>query len=328
MCTEVTGSVQLLSLEAAPCRMLIDSLQALLAMRPTLTLVVLVGEASGGLASDALDRVKTCMDDVERLLFTCLRRSDRVVRCGETGCAAVLFDADGDGALRAMQRFQPMLDARTLLHVSLRIGFAAAPEQTSEGQALLALALKPRLSIQAAPDARKGLLPRMDEIVEGKPAAARARPKGRGARGKARKATIHLREMLPIAPAFSAEPARPLLGDGSLAPPDEMHTWARARILGVPYIAPPQHIPSSVLNLLSVEVMHQLRCLPIGRDRNMLTVALADPTDKGVLQRLEQMTGLTIFPVMTDPGALEALAQSAHSRHASPVASSTPLSGD
>jgi hypothetical protein len=96
-----------------------------------------------------------------------------------------------------------------------------------------------------------------------------------------------------------------------------MFARARARALGVPYLSPPQHIPSSVRNLLPLEVMRQFQCLPIGRDRNSLTVALADPTDRGALHRLEEITGLTIFPVMTDPEALEALARPVRSRRSS-----------
>ncbi len=328
MGTEVTSSVQLLSLESAPCCALTGFLQPLLAARSMLTLVMLVGEAPDGMAPDALDRVKACMDDVEQLLLSCLRRSDRVIRCGETHCAAVLLDAEVEGALRAMQRFQRTLDSWSLLSVPLRVGLAAAPEEAEESQALMDLALKPRLYILPKAGAGPDMLPRRDEVVERAPAGNVPLPRRRGGAEKSGRAP-HLKEMLTVAAAsaFSVEPGQRPLNEGGSAPLAEAIT--RARALGVPYIAPPRRIPSSVRNLLSAEVMRQLRCLPIGRDRNALTVALADPTNKGILQRLEQMTGLTIFPVMTDPDALEALAQPVRSRRASQVAASAPrLSGD
>lgn len=328
MGTEVTSSVQLLSLESASCRALTGFLQPLLATRSMLTLVMLMGEAPDGMVPDAPDQVKACMDDVEQLLLSCLRRSDRVIRCGETRCAAVLFDAEVEGALRAIQRFQRVLDSWALLCVPLRVGLAAAPEEAEESQALMELALKPRLYILPKAGVGQAVLPRMDEVVECAPAGDVPLSRRRGGSKKPGKAP-RLKEMLTVAAAsaFSAEAGPRSLSEGGSVPLAEAIT--RARALGVPYIAPPRRIPSSVRNLLSAEVMRQLHCLPIGRDRNALTVALADPTNTGILQRLEQMTGLTIFPVMTDPDALEALAQPGRSRRASQVAASAPrLSGD
>ncbi|HEY7357167.1 MAG TPA: hypothetical protein VH590_11895 [Ktedonobacterales bacterium] len=329
MGTEMTGSVHLLSLEAAPCQALTGFLQPLLAARSLLTLVMLVGEApEREMASDALDQVKAGVDDAEQLLMSCLRRSDRVIRCGETCCAAILFGAEVEGALRAIQRFQRALDSWSPLSVPLRVGFAAAPEEAEDSQALVALASQPRLRILPRAGAGHEVLPRMDELAERAPAGDVPLPKRRGGAEKPGRGP-QLKQVLAVATASAsaAEPGQRMLSEGGTMPPVEAIRQARA--LGVPYIAPPRRIPSSVRNVLSAEVMRQLRCLPIGRDRNALTVALADPTNKGILQRLEQITGLTIFPVMTDPAALEALAHPTRSRRASQVAaSSARLSGD
>jgi hypothetical protein len=311
-------------LETGPYQALTDTLQVLLATRPTLALVMLVGEAPDGASAEALRTVKTSVDDVEQLLLACFRRSDKVVRCGDAGCAAILMDAEVEGALRAVHRFQRMLGCWPPLAVALRVGVAAAPGQADESRALLTQALQPRFRILPAQGAEQETLPKMDELVPSKPALLSEAPKVSAAQERASKTTTnHLRQMLATATAaaLSSESGHRLLSGTGATPPVETLTKARARALGVPYIAPPQRIPSSVRNLLPAEVMHQLHCLPIGRDRRGLTVALADPTDRGVLQRLEQMTGLTIFPVMTDPDALEALAPPVRARRASHVAS-------
>jgi hypothetical protein len=322
---KVTDSVQPLLLETDPYQALTETLQLLLATRPTLALVMLVGEVPDGASTEAQRTLKASMDDVEQLLLACFRRSDKVTRCGDASCAAILMDAEVEGALRAIHRFQRMLGCWSPLAVALRVGVAAAPEQAGEGRALLTQALQPRFRILPTLGTEQETLPRMDELFPGKSALSLEAPKVSADQEKASKTTTyHLRQMLATATAsaLSSEPAgqRLLSGTGA-TPPVETLTKARARALGVPYIAPPQRIPSSVRNLLPAEVMRQLHCLPIGRDRRGLTVALADPTDRGVLQRLEQMTGLTIFPVMTDPDALEALAPPVRARRASQVAS-------
>jgi hypothetical protein len=79
-----------------------------------------------------------------------------------------------------------------------------------------------------------------------------------------------------------------------------------ARKLGIPYLErlprkPPQH----VLHLVSARLAQELRCYPVGRERNMLTVAMLNPRDHQALERLHQETGLQIFPVLTHPEALE-----------------------
>ncbi len=326
MGTEVTGAVQPLSLEPDSYEALKDTLQPLLAKGPMLTLMMLVGECSVEATTEARCGVKACMDDVEQLLLACFRRSDKIVRCGERSCAAILLGAEVEGALGALNRFRRMLGNWPPLAVSLLVGLAAAPEQAVESQALLAQALKPRLRILPHTGAQKGAdgLPRMDEYIEAESPIPLDKSRGRAVQGKQSKAKARAKQTLLASPVAEFPPhARRRLRDGDFAQPAETLTRARARALGVPYIAPPPHIPSSVRNLLSVEVMRQFQCLPIGRDRNALTVALADPTDRGVLHRLEELTGLAIFPVMTDPDALEALAQPVRSRRTSHIAAAS-----
>jgi hypothetical protein len=79
-----------------------------------------------------------------------------------------------------------------------------------------------------------------------------------------------------------------------------------ARKLGIPYLTLlPRKLPQSLQDLVNPKLAHELRCYPLGRERNMLTVAMLNPVDHSALDRLKQETGLHIFPVLTHPQALQ-----------------------
>lgn len=79
-----------------------------------------------------------------------------------------------------------------------------------------------------------------------------------------------------------------------------------ARKLGIPYLTLlPRTLPQSLQHLVNPKLAHELHCYPLGRERNMLTVAMLNPVDHSTLDRLKQETGLHIFPVLTHPQALQ-----------------------
>jgi hypothetical protein len=79
-----------------------------------------------------------------------------------------------------------------------------------------------------------------------------------------------------------------------------------AKKLGIPYLTFLPIRPSQrLLQVVSARLARELRCYPVGRERNMLTVAMLNPQDHQALERLRQETGLRIFPVLTHPEALE-----------------------
>jgi len=81
---------------------------------------------------------------------------------------------------------------------------------------------------------------------------------------------------------------------------------ALARKLGIPYLKLlPRKLPRGVQHLVNRKLAQELRCYPLGRERNMLTVAMLNPEDRSALERLKQETGLFIFPVLTHPQALQ-----------------------
>ena len=321
MNTDITGSLQPILPDADAWQAITTIVQPLLDSASLLTLVMLVAEAPAGATDDTLHDLKAGMDEVERLLSLCLRRADRVLRCTERSCAAILFGAEAKGALCALDRFRSRLNDWGELAFPLQVGLSSAPCEATTLPDLLALAVNWRFRLWTTGDEIL-LLPLLPETgqdlslkllrpaEEHSPHSADAVvtfPPKRAARSMAETETLHR--------------ASPHLGKaGGVAHRSEMVARARARALGVPYLPPPHHIPSSVRSLLPLEVMRQLQCLPIGRDRNALTVALADPTDRGALLRLEEITGLAIFPVMTDLDALKALAHPARPRRADQMA--------
>ncbi len=87
---------------------------------------------------------------------------------------------------------------------------------------------------------------------------------------------------------------------------DEDELPSLARKLGIPYLSLlPRKPPQSVQQLVNAKLAQELHCYPLGRERNMLTVAMSNPQDQSVLARLQHETGLHIFPVLTHPQELQ-----------------------
>lgn len=79
-----------------------------------------------------------------------------------------------------------------------------------------------------------------------------------------------------------------------------------ARKSGIPYLTSlPRKLPEQVQQLVSPGLAQELHCYPLGRERGILTVAMSDPQDSGALNRLQQETGLHIFPVLAHPHELQ-----------------------
>ena len=79
-----------------------------------------------------------------------------------------------------------------------------------------------------------------------------------------------------------------------------------ARQLGIPYLSLlPRNLPKRVLRLIKRQVAQELSCFPLGRERDTLTVAMIDPQNQQIIERLQSETGLRIFPVLTHPQELQ-----------------------
>ncbi len=82
---------------------------------------------------------------------------------------------------------------------------------------------------------------------------------------------------------------------------------ANAQAGGIPFMQIPSRLPTRLKQLIPHSLALDLRCAPVGRDHNRLTVAMANPTDVRAISYLRETTGLTIFPVACEPSALETL---------------------
>jgi GGDEF domain-containing protein len=75
----------------------------------------------------------------------------------------------------------------------------------------------------------------------------------------------------------------------------------------VPFLQLPTQLPRRLKQLVPYHLALKIRCAPVGRDHDRLTIAMADPTDSSAIIQLEEATGLSIFAVSCDPEALDAL---------------------
>lgn len=80
-----------------------------------------------------------------------------------------------------------------------------------------------------------------------------------------------------------------------------------ARAFGVPFMSLPERVPPRLKQLIPYQLARELRCAPVGRDHNRLTVAMARPNDTESISLLGQTTSMVIFPVSCELPALDAL---------------------
>ncbi len=90
---------------------------------------------------------------------------------------------------------------------------------------------------------------------------------------------------------------------GETAGPE--HWQARAKRLGYPYLDLDSHkVSESVLRLVPESVARHHRCLPIGVDEHVLTMAMSDPPEPDLLEQLRFLTNRSIEVALAPVGAL------------------------
>lgn len=105
---------------------------------------------------------------------------------------------------------------------------------------------------------------------------------------------------------------RPAVLSQSEAPQPDPADHARATPpanaqAGIPFMQIPSRLPTRLKQLIPHSLALNLRCAPVGRDHNRLTVAMANPADTRAISHLRETTGLAIFPVACEMSALETL---------------------
>ncbi len=86
---------------------------------------------------------------------------------------------------------------------------------------------------------------------------------------------------------------------------DEQLTDAKSQIIGVPYADPSkQPIAPEVLAFLPEEVAKRFVVIPVGNDKDTLSVAMVDPLDLQVLEFVEKKSGFTIKPYLATAASI------------------------
>lgn len=119
-----------------------------------------------------------------------------------------------------------------------------------------------------------------------------------------------VRERVVFRPAVLSEPAHPRTHTARHQVRGRRGGGVREKspcLPGIPFMQIPSRLPSRLKQLVPHALALELRCAPVGRDHNRLTVAMADPANTHALGHLREITGMTIFPVSCDPSALETL---------------------
>ena len=96
---------------------------------------------------------------------------------------------------------------------------------------------------------------------------------------------------------------------GRLSDADEQALLNQARSSGIPFMQLPVELPARLKQLIPYQLALDIRCAPVGRDHNRLTVAMADPTNRNAVLHLKETTGMIIFPVSCELAALDAAPQ-------------------
>ena len=111
----------------------------------------------------------------------------------------------------------------------------------------------------------------------------------------------------PLSWSFDAESAAEEVGRRRLSDEDESVLLHQARSSGIPFMQLPAQLPTRLKQLIPYALALEIHCAPVGRDHHRLTVAMADPTNRNVVRRLQEITGMSIFPVSCELAALDAL---------------------
>lgn len=75
----------------------------------------------------------------------------------------------------------------------------------------------------------------------------------------------------------------------------------------VPYMQLPHALPEQLTQLIPYQIACELQCAPVGREHQCLTVAMCEPSNNEAIARLQEITGLTIFPVACKENELDNL---------------------
>jgi GGDEF domain-containing protein len=121
-----------------------------------------------------------------------------------------------------------------------------------------------------------------------------------------------MQEKITFRPAVVPRRGRPLAQSGHTRDLPRNSRTKEARELeeranGIPFMQIPRRLPARLKQLIPYPLALKLRCAPVGRNHNRLTVAMANPMDAQALYYLREATGMVIFPVACEITDLDTL---------------------
>ena len=240
------------------------------------------------------DTAPTTLEWVAARLRPVLRHHDLIEVKDGTGIGIVLQGADGAGARAVHRRISqalstpdgPTAPGALIERLQLAVGIASGVPSASRRIPVL---VRDMLAMASVPDQSLACLVAQRQCGDG--------PRRRGRAP----AQITARSASPGArPRSAGIRTMPILNSSN---PDDEETERlrlRANALGIPYMTLPERVPESLRRLLGADLLRELRAVPVGRTRGILTVAMHDPTDRAAIDRLASASGLTIFPVLAN----------------------------
>ncbi len=217
-----------------------------------------------------------------------IRADDSVYLDADKGAALVLTGVDQQGAHKVLERVYEsinLLQAETLIpalthETDIVLGLGSYPEQGHSLEHVLAYAgcVLHRITLRPAISTR---------LWDAMPVAP-----------------------VNVKPSFSSmlqEESDLYCASTPSAAHDHSNDADTSAAATVPFLRLPTVLPKRLLCLVSYTIASRYRCIPVGRDHSYLTVAMADPSDGSAISALEAATGMTIFPVSCDIGALDVL---------------------
>ncbi len=227
-----------------------------------------------------------------------VRGGDSIEVAGTVGVGVVLHEAGYAGARAALERISgaltaatPTDDASYLVALGMTTSTVEWRDEGAVADAVRRAWQAQNVVLTALPRAKTDELAAQPSTLEGTTGTA-AQAQRRPRRASAQ-----------VKPRLAAGADLPSQSTGNT--PGSAIMRERALALGVPYVELPSRVSSACRRAVAPALARELRVVPIGRTRGTLTVAMGDPADSAAVQRLGVETGLSIFPVLASPDALD-----------------------
>jgi hypothetical protein len=234
-----------------------------------------------------------------------IRTSDQFLTQSSAGAVLFFPDVDQRGIYSILERIYrnvSLLQAETVIpplkyETDILLGIGSYPEPGTSIEHLLFQASVPAQQFTLRPAITPqfwGIATAIAPVIAHLPLEAEAEHQSGGKQKHITLPSLPTMQTTnePIEIAEPMTPMTPMAGNSTVQ---------------VPFMHLPAQLPKRLKHLIPYPLALELHCAPVGRDHHYLTVALADPSDRNAIERLKDVTGMTIFPVCCNEDALNEL---------------------